>query len=185
MTLPNVRAILFDLDDTLYAEHQFVDGGFRAVAEFLANRHGGSTDAIQGRLWQLHERDGRGQLFDTVLGELGGTAERELVLACVLVYRTHSPRLEPLPRAGETLDAVRVAGLPPGVLSDGQSAIQRRKLAALPAVASRLDVVVMTDELGPGLAKPSPVGFGVACRLLDVPAPETIYVGNDPRKDFV
>jgi len=43
---------------------------------------------------------------------------------------------------------------------------------------------VLTEDLGPGHAKPSPLSFRVACRLLDVPPPATIYVGNDPRKDF-
>jgi putative hydrolase of the HAD superfamily len=180
------KAVLFDLDDTLYAERQFVDGGFRTVAAFLTGRVGGSADAraLHRRLWELHERDGRGRLFDTLLAELDVPADQDLVLACLLVYRTHDPRLEPLPGAVATLDALHAAGLRTGVLSDGQSAVQRRKLAALRAIAARLDVVVMTDELGAAHAKPSPVGFRVACRLLDVPASETIYVGNDPRKDF-
>jgi putative hydrolase of the HAD superfamily len=178
------KAVLFDLDDTLYPERQFVDGGFRAVARFIAQRHGGSEDALAGRLRELHARDGRGRLFDTLLDEAGIAPDRELVLACLLVYRTHVPRLQPFPGAVEALDALRGAGLLTGVLSDGQSAVQRRKLAGLPSVAERLDVVVMTDELGSGLAKPSPIGFRVACRLLQVPAPETVYVGNDPRKDF-
>ena len=30
------NAVLFDLDDTLYPEHEFVDGGFRAAAAVMA-----------------------------------------------------------------------------------------------------------------------------------------------------
>jgi putative hydrolase of the HAD superfamily len=92
--------------------------------------------------------------------------------------------LQPFPGVIEALDALRAAGVGIGVLSDGQSSVQRRKLAALPAIEDRLDVVVMTDELGPGLAKPSPVPFRVACRLLGVSTRDSVYVGNDPRKDF-
>jgi FMN phosphatase YigB (HAD superfamily) len=62
--------------------------------------------------------------------------------------------------------------------------VQRRKLAALRQIARRLDVVVMTEELGPGHAKPSPDGFRVACRLLDVSPADAVYIANDPRKDF-
>ena len=51
-------------------------------------------------------------------------------------------------------------------------------------MAARLDAVVMTDELGPGHAKPAPTGFRVACRLLGVAAEGAVYVANDPRKDF-
>jgi putative hydrolase of the HAD superfamily len=184
MTTPPARAVLFDLDDTLYPEHQFVDGGFRAVGRFLAARSGDSEAALTDRLWALHVRDGRGSLFDTLLTELGMGNDPELVLACLIVYRDHPTRLEPFPGVEAMLDGLRAAGIRTGVVSDGVGAVQARKLAGLGSVADRLDVVVMTDLLGPGHAKPSPVAFRVACRLLDVPPSATIYVGNDPRKDF-
>lgn len=179
-----LRAVLFDMDDTLYPERQFVDGGFRAVARYLAGRFAGSEGALADRLWALHARDGRGRLFDTLLGELGVDADPDLVLACLLVYRTHRPALQPFPGVEATLERLRSAGVRTGVVSDGHAAVQRRKLAGLGAIADRFDVVVMTDELGQAYAKPSPVPFRVACRLLDVPPSLTTYVGNDPRKDF-
>jgi putative hydrolase of the HAD superfamily len=180
----SVRAVLFDLDDTLYPERQFVDGGFRAVAQFLAERSARSERALADRLWGLHARDGRGRLFDTLLAELGLDHDPDLVLACLLVYRTHRAVLEPFPGVEAMLDDLRSAGVATGLVSDGHAAVQRRKLAGLGAVADRLDVVVMTDELGPAYAKPSPVPFRVACRILDVSPSLAVYVGNDPRKDF-
>ena len=181
---PSVRAVLFDLDDTLYPERQFVDGGFRAVARFLAERSARSEGSLADRLWDLHARDGRGRLFDTLLAELGLDHDPDLVLACLLVYRTHRTVLEPFPGVEATLQDLRAAGIAAGVVSDGHAAVQRRKLADLGAVPDLLDVVVMTDELGPGYAKPSPVPFRVACRILDVSPSLAMYVGNDPRKDF-
>jgi putative hydrolase of the HAD superfamily len=177
-------AVLFDLDDTLYPERAFVDGGFRAVGRLLAPHVERSAPTIARRLMALHERDGRGRLFDTLLSELGRPDDSDLVLAALLAYRTHRPRLDPFPDVIETMDRVRSAGIRTGLVSDGLSAVQERKIAALPAVARRLDVVVMTDELGPGYAKPSPVPFRVACRLLQVQPERTVYVANDPRKDF-
>ena len=177
------RAILFDLDDTLYPERQFVDGGFHAVAGFLAGFTGRSEADLADRLWALHVRDGRGRLFDTLLAELGLDAA-DLSPACLLVYRTHPARLTAFPGAEALLDRLRGTGIRTGVVSDGNAAVQSRKLAGLGTIAARLDVVVLTDDLGPGHAKPSPIPFGVACRLLGVPPSATIYVGNDPRKDF-
>ena len=106
--------------------------------------------------------------------------------ACLLVYRTHAVRLEPLRRGRASCStACAAAGVRTGVVSDGNAAVQARKLAG-PAARRRaaIDAVVLTDELGLGHAKPSPVAFRVACRLLDVEPSATIYVGNDPRKDF-
>jgi putative hydrolase of the HAD superfamily len=177
--------VLFDLDDTLYPERDFVRGGFRAVARFLGPRTSRPPSALAARLEALHERSGRGKLFDALLEELGMGGNDDLVRACVLVYRTHRPRLTPSPGVVDAITTLRGAGLRTGLVSDGLAGVQHRKLDALRAVARQLDVVVMTDELGPGLGKPSPVSFRVACRLLDLPPDNAFYVGNDPRKDFV
>jgi putative hydrolase of the HAD superfamily len=178
------RAVLFDLDDTLYPEHAFVDGGFRAVAAMLAPRLGAGKEDLAARLWALHARDGRGRLFDSLLAEHGLVEDPDLVLACLLVYRTHRARLFPFAGVEGALVALGAAGIRLGVVSDGNAAVQHRKLAGLGRVAALFETVVMTDELGSGLAKPSPVPFRVACRLLDIPPADAVYVGNDPRKDF-
>jgi putative hydrolase of the HAD superfamily len=180
----DVRAVLFDLDDTLYSERQFVDGGFAAVAAFLADRFDRPATQLVARLRELHDLDGRGRLFDTLVAELGVAGEPDLVPACLLVYRTHPTRLTPFTGVIGLLDRLRAAGVRTGVISDGNAAVQSRKLAGLEGLAERLDVIVLTDDLGPGHAKPSPVPYAVACRLLALDPSATIYVGNDPRKDF-
>jgi putative hydrolase of the HAD superfamily len=180
-----LRAVLFDLDDTLYPEREFVDGGFAAVARFLATRLGVTVEALTTRLLELHARDGRGRLFDTLLAEHGIAEDRDLVLACLVVYRTHPPSLAPFEGVVDTLAALRSAGIRTGLVSDGEASVQRRKVAAMPAVAAQLDQVVLTDEIGPEHWKPSPVPFRVCCRLLGVEPGGAVYVANDPRKDFV
>jgi len=179
-----LEAVLFDLDDTLYPERQYVDGGFRAVAEFLGPRFGRAEPELVARLWELHRRDGRGRLFDSLVGELGAGDDADLVLACLLVYRTWPARLEPFPGAVTVIRGLRASEIRTGLVSDGHAAVQRRKLAGLAGLADLFDVVVMTDELGREHAKPSPVPFRVACRILDVQPGRTAYVANDPRKDF-
>jgi len=178
------RAVLFDLDDTLYPEHAFVDGGFLAVGDLLAPRLNAPSEQLAARLWALHAETGRGRLFDALLAEHGVHDDPDLVLACVLVYRTHRPRIRPYDGVTDALDAIVRAGARLGIVSDGSASVQHRKLAGLGPIAARFEAVVMTDELGVGFAKPSPVPFRVACRLLDVPATSAVYVGNDPRKDF-
>ena len=179
-----IRAVLFDLDDTLYPEHAFVDAGFRAVAAFLAPELDTDADVLTARLWALHARDGRGRLFDALLAEHGRDDDGDLVLACLLAYRTCSPQLTPFEGVTAGLDELAAAGVRLGIVSDGAAGVQRRKLEGLATIAGRFDVIVLTDELGRGLAKPSPVPFRIGCRLLHVPGREAVYVGNDPRKDF-
>jgi putative hydrolase of the HAD superfamily len=178
------RAVLFDLDDTLYPEHEFVDGGFRAVARLVATELGGDEAAHRERLWALHAGHGRGRLFDTLVDEAGGGDDPALLRACILVYRTHAPRLAPFAGMERVVAGLDEAGVRLGLVSDGIASVQWRKLAALPELARHLDVVVMTDELGQGHAKPAPTAFRVACRLLGVEPTDAVYVANDPRKDF-
>jgi putative hydrolase of the HAD superfamily len=178
------HTVLFDLDDTLYPEHQFVEGGFRAAAEIIGRAVDHDPEALLGRLWALHARQGRGRIFDTLLVELGWGDDADLVLTALLAYRTHAPRLTPVGGLARLLTRLRSGGARLGIVSDGQSAVQRRKLAALEPSLGWFDVVVMTDELGPGHAKPSPDGFRVACGLIGVPPADAVYVANDARKDF-
>jgi putative hydrolase of the HAD superfamily len=185
-TPPVPAAVLFDLDDTLYPEHAFVDGGFQAVGRTLARPSGRQAAWLVERLWALHDRDGRGRLFDALIAELGlDDLDGTLAAACVLAYRTHQVHLAPFPGVPELLDGLRRRGVRTGLVSDGYGAVQARKLAGLGEVATRLDAIVLTDDLGPGHGKPSPTAFRVACRLLEVEPSATIYVGNDPRKDFI
>jgi carbamoyl-phosphate synthase large subunit len=177
-------AALFDLDDTLYPEHQFLDGGFRAAAALIARELDRPPEPLHQRLWELHTRDGRGRLFDTLLDELGHHEDRDLALGCLHAYRTHQPRLTPVAGLGELLERLHGAGIRLGLVSDGLSSVQRRKLEALGPLADRFEAVVLTDELGPGHAKPSPDGFRIACNLLRVPPSRAVYVANDDRKDF-
>ena len=45
------RAVVFDLDDTLYAERDYVRGGYQAVAEHLRS-HLGCTEVLEDWLWR-------------------------------------------------------------------------------------------------------------------------------------
>jgi putative hydrolase of the HAD superfamily len=178
-------AVLFDLDDTLYPERQFVDSGFAAVGQFVASVTDRSPEELTRRLIALHDQHGRGRLFDTLLAELDVPVDRDLVLACLLIYRTHVPALQPFPGVIEALRAIRAAGIRTGLVSDGHAATQHRKLSALVEVEPMLDVVVMTGDLGDEHAKPSQTPFVVACRLLTVRPEDAVYVANDSRKDFL
>lgn len=180
-----MKAVVFDLDDTLYPERTYVRSGFAAVAAFLSSRVAATRESLETRLEELHVRDGRGRLFDTLLGELGiPDPDRALALSAVLAYRAHQPTLAPFPDVIATLDRLRGAGLQVGLLSDGLASVQRAKLRALGEVTARFAAVVLTDELGREFWKPSPVPFHVACTILGVVPHEVAYVGNDPRKDF-
>ena len=150
-TRPTIQAIVFDLDDTLYPEVQFVQSGYRAVAERFADRLG-PPEATLADLLAIFDSPDRSRAFNALLEHRSLPDDAELIKAMVATYRTHAPALTLHADAAAVLD--RLTGrYPLGLITDGPLATQRAKFDALP-LGSRFAAVVFTDELGPGRAKP-------------------------------
>ncbi len=177
-----IRAILFDLDNTLYPEEEYVASGFRAVAEFLAKHKKLNAETLQKKMMSILHAQGRRRVFNTLLAELNLNSPTWM-RTLLLVYRSHRPAIFLCPQVNSTLVALRNRGLQLGLVTDGAASVQRRKIAALD-LEQYIDVIVCTDELGHGRAKPSPVPFEVALTLLGVPADQTAYIADDESKDF-
>ena len=48
-----LKAILFDLDDTLYLERDFVKSGFKAISVIIQEDNGISERVVFDRLWSI------------------------------------------------------------------------------------------------------------------------------------
>jgi putative hydrolase of the HAD superfamily len=178
-----VRAILFDLDDTLYPEMSFVESGFRACADFLASRYDMDAVMIVGRLLDILKKDGRGRVFDTLLMQ-HGMHSQDMVSLLVYIYRSHRPVIKSYDETLVVLEKLKSMGLLLGLVTDGMASVQRGKIAAL-GIAPLFDVLVYTDEIGRDFWKPSNVPFIIALELLGVPATAAVYVGDNVKKDFL
>jgi len=180
--MQGIRAILFDLDDTLYREHDYVRSGFAAVAARLAAEPAAPPeDELYRALEREWLRSGRGRVFDVVIDRFG---LRVPVPELVEVYRNHEPELSLYADADRTLTALEARGCGFGIVTDGAAGVQRRKLRAL-GLDRRVPCIVVSDEYGPGASKPSAVPYRAALEQLRVPAAETLYVGDNPHKDFI
>jgi putative hydrolase of the HAD superfamily len=175
-----IRAVLFDLDDTLYPQAQWLRGAWRAVAKAAASL-GVDPLALEHALVAVAaEGSDRGRIIDRALAQ---TASPETPLAPLLdAFRSHAPRsLTPYPGAPDALAELR-RELAIGLVSDGDVGIQRAKLRAL-GLSDAFDVVILSDAYGRELRKPHPAPFQVALVALGVDAEEAVYVGDRPDKD--
>lgn len=178
--LPDRRAVVFDLDDTLYPYRRFKTSGFVAVAAHLQIRcgldsrlgfaalAGASRGATSG-----HELEACLQQYDLPAAWLPELVE---------VFRHHVPRLRRPSSVTRVLAALRLAGWQLGVLTNGQPTIQARKIEAL-GLAPLVDTVVYAASCGTGEGKPDPETFAEVVRRLGVAAGRTVFVGNDERCD--
>ena len=71
-----------------------------------------------------------------------------------------------------------------GLVSDGFLDVQRRKLVAL-GLGHYFDAIVFSDEWGRDAWKPSTKPFEVVLQQLKVHAAISVYVADNPVKDFV
>jgi putative hydrolase of the HAD superfamily len=173
--------LVFDLDDTLYPELSYVYSGFRAVATFLSPRLEVPVAALTAGMVAEEAAQGRGQVFDNVLRQHGRWS-KALVAACLRTYRQHRPELVLYPDAERCL--TRFAAGPLYLVTDGHKEVQARKVAAL-HLNARVRHAYLTNRYGRHRAKPDPHVFELICRRERVAPGEVIYVGDNPRKDFV
>jgi putative hydrolase of the HAD superfamily len=174
------RAIIFDMDDTLYPERRFVLSGFAAVAHALRTTRG--IDARESfRVLSGAMRAGRRRTaLQTLCSRFG--LPLDLVGELVGIIRQHRPRL----RLGTSTRRV-LAELRPrwrlGILTNGMPAVQARKVEAL-GLGPLVDEVVYASEHGTGSGKPERAPFlAMASRLRVVPE-RCVFVGDDPERDI-
>lgn len=178
-----MKAVLFDLDDTLYPEIEFVKSGFKVVARYLSSRHHFDEGTLFTQMLDILQRDGRGKIFDRLLRDIDLYAE-EKVRLLVYLYRSHHPTIQLYEDTLPVLKHLKRCGMRLGVVTDGMASVQRNKIAALD-LERFFDVIVYTDEVGREYWKPSTIPYKVALDLLEVTPLEATYVGNDPSKDFL
>lgn len=184
MTQPLVRAVVFDLDDTLYLERDFAFSGFDAVARAFAECWGDPATAAARMRWHF-DHGQRGRVFDTLLAEHGVPSDRaaELVPRMIGVYREHSPSIKLFSEADDVLTAL-LGRVCLGLITDGPARMQRNKIEAL-GLHSCVDHIILTDELGPGMGKPNPAVFERMAVELGVGPRDCVYVADNRAKDFL
>ena len=62
--------LIFDLDDTLYKEREFVKSGFKAVSRYLHFKFNLNEKKIFLQLLKILKKNGRGKIFDILCFQL-------------------------------------------------------------------------------------------------------------------
>jgi putative hydrolase of the HAD superfamily len=175
-----VRAVLVDLDDTLYPQSAVLDAAWRAVAD-RGTRHGLDRTLLLAALRDDAARgSARGGILDRALEHVGGSARH--VPDLLAAFRAAVPdRLTPYPGVRRALAALRCR-VPIALVTDGDVDGQRRKVNAL-GLSAAFDVLVFSDRFGRAHRKPDPRPFREALRGLGVAAADAVMIGDRPDKD--
>ena len=177
-----MKAVIFDLDDTLYPEREYAFSGFAAVAEAFEQRLGESAE-VAAQMRRLFDTEHRPRVFNALLARRGVTEDQQLIEAMIETYRHHRPTISLYPDAAAALARLRGAGKL-GLITDGPAVSQGAKIDAL-SIESFFDEIILTADLGPGLGKPHPRAFELMRERLAVDHKSCTYVADNPSKDFV
>lgn len=111
-----------------------------------------------------------------------GPLENELLEAYIAEKARIADEMVPAEGAIETVRRLRELGIRVGILTNGPSAFQRRKLETS-GIGVEVDAVAVSGELG--VAKPDPAAFERALALLGATAAETAMVGDSLENDVL
>lgn len=170
-----LKAVIFDLDDTLYSEKEYVRSGYREIAKLFPE-----INDVDGKLWALFEQ-GRPAIDDFLKNE--HIYSDELKQQCLSTYRNQVPDIHLYAGVEDMLMNLKENYLL-GMITDGRPEGQWAKIRAL-GLETLFDCIIVTDELG-GVEcrKPCPVAFHLINHKFKVKYAEMCYIGDNIAKDF-
>ncbi|MGX2966545.1 HAD family hydrolase [Ursidibacter sp. B-7004-1] len=164
------KAVVLDLDDTLYSELDFLKSGYKHIAKKLESDNYSMLFNTMMRLYFSGEN-----VFSYII-----RLYQNVTLAQLLDwYRYHQPSILLYSDVYETL-ALAHNKYKLAVVTDGRSVTQRNKLAVL-GLNSIIDDILISEEIGS--EKPSMKNFKLVEERFQ--CDEYVYIGDNTKKDFV
>lgn len=178
-----VKTVIFDLDDTLYDEIDFVYSGFNAVSNYFSNKYEFNEEMFFNRIITLFIKYGRGNVFDLALKELN-IYNKHNVKKAISVYRLHRPNIK-LPNLSiEIIKFLKEKNIPSFIVTDGNKIVQSNKIKAL-KLNDLVTKVYITHQYGVDKAKPSIYCFEKIKKNTKIRYEDMVYIGDNINKDFV
>ena len=178
---PDRRAVVFDLDDTLYPFRRYLASAFAVVAAHLEARFGCDRRRTHRVLMRASRGPARGHEIQVCLAALG--LPDRIVPGLLTLMTAHEPSLRLPLVSARVLDTLRADGWKIGIITNGSPAVQFRKVAAL-GLAARVNAVIYAPEHGSGRGKPDAEPFLEISRRLNVLPSRTIVVGDSDECDI-
>ncbi len=175
-----LKAVIFDLDDTLYPERDYVRSGYRAVGEWAEQRLKLSQVIVRAQLQALFDGGFRGDAFQWWLSEQG--LSESLLPEMVKIFREHEPQITAFPETEEVLETLKPR-YRLGLVTEGRRAAQEAKIRVL-GLDRWISAVVILGEDDRADWKPSRKPFDRILGMLSIAGGEAAYVGDNPQKDF-
>ncbi|MDR0603977.1 MAG: HAD hydrolase-like protein [Bacteroidales bacterium] len=184
MVYAKKRAIIFDLDDTLYPQIEYTRQCLLYSSSLIAKISNRNQSEIEHILNHILENKGieyrhiYNDLFEQI--SFDGMPYLKDILA---KFWQCQPILQLYESTYDVLNELKGKFIL-ALLTDGYEKTQEYKINNL-QIRHFFDSILITDSLGVKNRKPSVIPYSVMLNNINIPACNCIYVGNDPNKDFV
>ena len=163
------KTIVFDLDDTLVNEIDYLKSAFREIAGFAD----ASDQNLYDRMLELY-RD-----KENVFGYIVDRYPRITIDDLKKIYRNHLPDFGVVDATLQLLTDLKNDGNRLGLVTDGFSVTQRNKLKAL-GIAHLFNLIIISEEFGS--EKPDEANFRA---FHSFETDEYWYIADNVAKDFI
>lgn len=177
-----VKAVIFDLDDTLISEKQYIKSGFHYISSIISMETGLMRDFIYKKLIDLFMQNPI-NVFNRFYEMNNIRYTNNQIEYLVSEYRSHYPAISFYDDVLPCLGYLKEKAIKTAIITDGYAISQRQKLLALNAY-KLFDEIILTDELGREYWKPHPKSFELIKDKFNLDYNNMIYVGDNPEKDF-
>lgn len=162
--------IVFDLDDTLYNEMEYLRSAYIEIAKGLQPM---GWQSLFSRMYSLFRS--KEDVFEFLASkyDVGKTA-------LLGQYRGHKPVIHLFEGVLETIHQIKAKNGKLGIITDGRSSTQRAKLAAL-GLTPLVDIIIISEEIG--TEKPHENNYLAIEKAFENHS--YLYMADNLRKDFI
>jgi putative hydrolase of the HAD superfamily len=163
------KTVVFDLDDTLVKEIDFLKSAFLEIAKFVDK----SNSSLYSQMldWYYNKQN----VFQSIISQYPAIDIKDLKN----IYRNHFPDFSKYEHVRKYLVELKNKGHKLGLITDGFSVTQRNKIKSL-RIEDLFDLIVISEEFGS--EKPNEDNFKI---FHQYNSDEYYYIGDNVSKDFV
>ena len=177
MVTKNNTILVFDLDDTLYKEIDFLKSAFKEIAIFLSNETAVDFELIFNDMVVYYNSG-----LDTFREIINAySIKTYCVEDLLMIYRRHKPQIHFKASENDILQKLKQMVFKVGLITDGRSIQQRNKIEAL-GLSGYFDDIIISEEFG--TEKPHTNNYvHFVEKYGDMM--NYVYVGDNIKKDFI
>lgn len=187
--LDNIRAVVFDLDNTLYDEKLYIEYALKNVAKTFCQHiyRNRSINELEVFNYIINDwvENGEKELFQRLLDRYKIEINKTNIQQLVLAYRSCKAQLVPFSEVNDLLPKLKNKGFKLGIITNGGKDTQRNKINLL-GISKLFDAIIITGEWFPKKHwKPNKLPFNLCFEILQIKPNECMYVGDQFDNDIV